>query len=1010
MQEPPFPAGEVERLAELRHLQILDSLPEESYDDLTRLAAQIFEVPIALIGFADGDRTWFKSRFGIDSEQVPRRIAICTYTILEPDRTLVIEDASQDARFADSPMVLNSPGIRFFAGHPINSPSGHALGAICVIDRKPRQARPDQVEALGRIARQVGALLERRRSNIELAEAARRHEVTAGELRRSRKRLEILHALASMVRADHDVDEVVSITVALLVRHFPSLRVCYSTIDSTGRLEVLASVQPAGVQDLTGLAFSLNSAPLYLASLRNGETVVCEDVTESQILAPIGSALLSVGAAACLDVPVRTGDANTGLLCFDAAAPRAWNPHEVALLREVGGQLGHYLQRAVLEARRRSAESERRRVEERWRLAAQAAGDSIWDLDLSSGSLFCSPSLSQVLGSGSSLPATMQAWRALIHPDDVQGFDAALADHLGGAASTYRAEYRVRAANGSWRWILDRGCAVRDEQGRVVRVAGSHADVTENRNWQQDLAIARDAAIEASRAKSRFLANMSHEIRTPMNGVIGMVDLLLQTDLDAEQRGYAETVHACGQGLLTVLNDILDYSKIEAGRLDLESVGFDPRRITQDVIDLAAASAQTKGIRIGVVFAPDFPRSARGDPHRLRQVLANLVSNAIKFTSEGGVVVRARRAEASGERCVLHFEVADTGIGIPADAQTRLFRSFSQADGSTTRRFGGTGLGLAISRQLVELMGGRIGLRSEPGHGSTFWFDVDLGPVAAPASAASAPLAGARFLHVTNNAVEREVLSAQLVALGAQYAEACDLETAAAAVRAPGAMPVDGVLVDRGVFEGGEWRAPEFTTDGSPCYLLVPLLEQLPAAELKSLGWRGQIPLPVRHDRLAASLGPRSAAVDEIRAALPSARDPGKERAILHATRVLLAEDNLVNQRVAVRMLERLGCSVDVASTGAEAIELYRTGLHDIVLMDLQMPELDGFEATRHIRALEGETERVPILALTASAGPEDRARCIESGMDDCLTKPIQASVLEASLMQWSNGEPNASD
>jgi len=999
LNHPPFPLDDAQRLAELKSLRILDTDAEASFDDLVRIAARVTGSPVGLISLVDGDRIWVKARTGIEATQVPRDLSLCGLTIRDPGRPLVITDAVADPRSCENVFVTHGPRVRAFVGVALVSAAGNALGVLSVFDKVPREYSTEHVDLLLALGRQVTALLELRRAGLSVADSARREESVSSELRRSQRRLEILNEFAEAIHSDLLVADVTRIAVGVLARHLRGMRVAYSTIDDRGRLEVLDSIEPDDMPHLAGGGFDISVAPTYWASLRSGEIVITEDVRQSRMLAPLCDAFLAGKVESCLDVPVKHGSGLTGLLCFDAPAPRSWSAHEVSLLSEVAVQLGHYLQRAQLQAERDAADELRRIHDERWRLAMQGTGDSIWDLEVATGVLFCSARLSDLIGADVPMPTNISEWHARIHADDLPAVRAALCGHIAGNSPAYRAEYRVTTARGGMRWVLDRGRAILDANGAILRIAGTHADITARKLWEQELSIARDAALDTARLKSQFLANMSHEIRTPMNGVIGMVDLLLQTELDLEQRSYAETVRACGQGLLTVLNDILDWSKIEAGKLELESVSFDPSQLLEDVVELSASVAHSKGIRVAAAPMPDFPRLVMGDPHRLRQVLSNLIGNAVKFTGKGGVIVRAESVRGGPDQAVLRFEIVDTGIGIDADAQARLFKSFSQADGSTSRRFGGTGLGLAISRQLVELMGGKIGIVSEPGLGSTFWFQIALRAAPGATLRVERPLAGRRYLVATGHALEGQAIAAQLGCLGAECALVADLESAARRAAADELQPFDGILVDHDLIALSGRVVPPILPATAPVLLLSPLSAQLDGEQILARGWYAQIGLPARRSRLEVAL----AGLD-VSSALP-ARSPHRSTspaANLGRRRVLLAEDNPVNQKVATRMLERMGCAVEVAADGQAAIDAWERGSHDVVLMDLQMPGVDGLEATATIRDREKlRGARVPILALTASAAGEDRSRCLDAGMDDCLTKPIQSATLLAALQRW---------
>jgi PAS domain S-box-containing protein len=724
----------------------------------------------------------------------------------------------------------------------------------------------------------------------------------------------------------------------------------------------------------------------------------------------------------------------TRVLLFDAeddearrlAAALSAQGFDVEVAVEPTASLTNQL-RDEIEKRRR-AEEELHSVQERFDLAVRGAGDGIWDWDVATNRVYFSPRWKSMLGyEEHEVENSFAAWESLLHPDDHDRALMTIQAYFQGRFPTYDLEQRLRHKDGSYRWILARGTVQRDPSGRPVRMAGSHTDITERKEIEAELRdretelressreaqAAKASAEAANRAKSSFLANMSHEIRTPMNAILGMTELALDTDVTPEQREYLETVRRAAEHLLGIINEVLDFSKIEAGRLELERQPFNLSEMVGDVLSTLGPKAALRGLELVGRVAPDVPDAVVGDEVRLRQVIVNLIGNAIKFTERGEIVLELRNAEHRAEESgSLHLEISvrDTGIGIPEDKQQAVFEPFVQADTSTTRKHGGTGLGLAICTRLVDLMGGHIGVVSRPGEGSLFHFTARLDVAPAPMAVAWERVRDLSVLVVDDNATNRRILDETLVTWGmrphcvAGGREALDaLEQARAAGRPFALVILDGQMPGMDGFELAAQIQKQPALAGPTIMMLTSGGRSGDAKRCRQLGISAYLTKPVRRTELRRA----------IRRALGGSGEfaPVREAEIEveGPLRVLLAEDNPVNQQLVIRLLEKKGHSVTVAESGHQVLDLWQRRPFDIILMDVQMPGLDGLETTYALREREaGSGKHVPILAMTAHAMKGDRERCLDAGMDDYVSKPIRSAEMFAAIARLTTRSAGA--
>jgi PAS domain S-box-containing protein len=828
MQFAPNTDNEENRLIRPQRYENLDALPQADLDDFVALAAAICCAPIALIALKDNNRQWSMAQFGLVPPEIPKNVSLFAHAILQAD-VFIVPDTAQDERFRDNPMVIGEPFVRFYAGISLVSPDGSIVGTLCVMDHHPRELSQEQTRALQRLSRQIINCLELMAQSETLRQVSAKQSEREGELRRAIMKVE----------------------------------------DAARTMEMALEGASIGIWDwnLTTDRVDFDRRWCEMLGLSPEHTAMelktWEDLVHPDDLAQAYQDIHAYmkGETSCYENIHRLRHANgEWIYILDRGRFSAWDENGKPIRFT-----GTHMDISAHEKRKIELQEAQRQLED-----AEIAGRfGSWTLNLITGEGHWSRGHNLIfeLGPDDSIPS-FEAFLTCLDPEERARVKALYQDLTLGRISQFETDFRARTMSGQIRYVKNHGQVQYDANQRPQWLLGTVQDITSLKLMEKSLIESREEAISATRTKSRFLANMSHEIRTPLNGIVGNTVLLMDTKLTSEQREMLETIRNSSEDLLKLLDDILDFSKIEAGKLDIELQPFDIRTAVEDAVKAVSRRAREKGITVDVWVEESVPGVILSDHFRFRQILLNLLSNAVKFTDRGRVRVELRHVPVSDGTIEVLVSVVDSGIGISAEQQEKLFEDFTQVDGSTTRKYGGTGLGLAICKQLCTLLGGSIEVQSELGKGSKFSF---------------------RFTALLSK------------------------DRAPVNIR----------------------QSPQ--VDPSTSFQLQPL-------------------------------------------------------------KILIAEDNEVNQVIALQFLKKFNLTADLVENGQAAVDAVKREYYDVVFMDVHMPIMDGYDATRKIRA-ECPVDHQPfVVALTADAMKEDRDLCLNAGMDDFLKKPLNLTELANSF------------
>lgn len=1055
---------EVQRLLSLHNYHILDTDYEADFDQLTWLAAHLSSTPIAVLTLVDEKRQWFKSAYGLTIRETDRQIAFCHYAI-QGDSPFIVEDALEDSRFAKNPLVTGTPGIRFYFGVPLLSSDGYAIGTLAVIDREPRKLKDDTVRALTALAQQAMCNLNARRERLAAKNVVRRLQITLESITDAffslNKAWEFSYINAEAERLlERNRENLVGKNIWT---EFPetmgtifegsyrraadggskvSFEEYYASLNTWFRVNAYPSPEGISVyfQNITEQRKKEDQLRLMEACVARMNDLIV--ITEAEPIDEPGPKILYVNDA----FVARTGYSREEVIGYSPrflqgvntrreeldrikSAMRRWQPVRAELINytktgqefwleldifPIADKTGWFTHWASVErdiTERKKIEEKLFESEHRFKLIAKATADAIWDWNLVNDKLWWSDGIHTLFGYHiEDLEPNSHSWTSRIHPEDVDDVIASITRTIEGDTNNWVDEYRFRRRDGTYAYVIDRGFVIRAENGTPLRMVGGITDVTQAKNIEvelkqlEEIKHAQQVAELANQAKSNFLATMSHEIRTPISGVIGMVDVLHQTSLKGYQIEMVDIIRDSANSLLSIIDDILDFSKIESGKFELEAAHISLEQNIEKVCVLLDNMAMGKRVELSLFTDTKLPEFVIGDELRLRQILINVVNNAIKFSSrsdyQGQVRVNTNLYAVEDDKVIVEFAIFDNGIGMSEQTVGRLFTPFMQADASTTRHYGGTGLGLTITRHLVELMRGEIMVESRLDIGSVFKVRI---PFMLSESTGLLPATNPDYRLLLTIVIGD---SAGLSTVWVEY-----LKAAGASVIQVSAPEFIQWYELRHHFAHYEWL------------VLIDYVEEIPESSSVLSVVNAPYPLNPHLHCLLIGRGHRrelrcdeqgnyfidgnclgrarffeavNVALGHARAGQPLARGfheadfipPARHEAIEQGRLLLLAEDNETNQKVITRQLAMLGYATDVVTDGRQAIERLAADHYALLITDIHMPVMDGYELIAKLRASDLPLNKIPIIALSANALREEVEKCKHLGADEYLVKP----------------------